>query len=177
MSSTGEPLSISTEDPVYYTELLKEIPSLVDRSLLSDERSCPRIPGIQGVDDTLARRLQTLFDDIASISLCENGNVSATTACLKTDKGTLKTQLYIVFNHQEDEAPSRCRQHLQSIFAMLRQVPYTPPAIKGSPQFIAGELEGYLIDICTAIHAYSFSIFERRVTKRQHQMSKISKVH
>ena len=58
------------------------------------ERSCPRIPGIQDVDDTLARRLQTLLDDLAGISLCEKGNVSATTACLKSDKGTLQTSLY-----------------------------------------------------------------------------------
>jgi hypothetical protein len=61
-------LSIGTGDPVYYTELLKEIPSLVYRRLPSDERSS------QGIDDTLARCLQTLLDDIAGISLCEKGN-------------------------------------------------------------------------------------------------------
>jgi len=36
---SSELLSIGTEDPVYYAELLEEIPSLVDRRLPSDERS------------------------------------------------------------------------------------------------------------------------------------------
>ena len=136
MSNTSEPLSIGTEDPVYYAELLKGIASLVDQRLPFDERSCPRIPGIQRVDDPLARRLQTLLDDIAGISLCRKGNVSATTACLKNDKGTLKTQLYIVFNHQEDASPHRCGQHLRSIFMMLRRVPCKSSVMDDSPNLM-----------------------------------------
>jgi hypothetical protein len=55
----------------------------------------------------LAQRLQMLLDTVADISLCQRGNVSATMACLKDDKGTLETRLYIVFNHKDDEA-ARC---------------------------------------------------------------------
>jgi len=84
--------------PEYYAELLKNIPRLAERRLLSNERSYSDVPGIQGVGDPLARRLQTLLDILANISLCQQRNVSATTACLKGDKGTLETRLYIVFN-------------------------------------------------------------------------------
>ena len=177
MSSTGGPRSIGIEDPVYYTELLKGISSPVDRRLPSNERSCLRIPGIQSVDDTdtLAQRLQTILDDIAVISLTEKGNVSATAARVKNDQGALETQLYIIFNHQKDEAPNHCVQHLTSIFTMLRNVPHKLPtlAMEGSLKLIAGELEEYLIEICRAIHNYSFSIFAHRVNKRQRAMAKI----
>ena len=61
------------------------------------------------------------------------GNVSATMARLREDEGTLETKLYIVFNH-EDEAARRCPLHLQSIFAMLSQVPCKSAAIDGSPK-------------------------------------------
>ena len=128
MSSTSQLVSIGAEDPVFYTEFLRKTPGIANQRLPSDERLCPfsRRPRHSGHQDTLARRLQKLLDDIAAISICKKGNVSATTACLKDDKGTLETQLYIVFNHEEDEAPRRCGQHLQSIFKMLQKVPYQP---------------------------------------------------
>jgi hypothetical protein len=94
-------------------------------------------------------------------------------ACLKDDKGTLETRLYVVFNHEDDEAARRCPQHLQVIFNMLRQVPYKPPAMYGSLKVIANELEDDFIEICRAIHNYSFDIFAHRVTKREHKLSDI----
>lgn len=86
-------------------------------------------------------------------------------ACFKDDKGTLETQLYIIFNH-EDESASRCPQHLEDIFHMLRQVHYIPPAIDGKKIF-TNELKDDFIKICRAIHNYSFDIFAHHVSKRK----------
>ena len=175
MSSASELLLIGTEDPVYYAELLKEIPSHIDRRLPFDERSCSRISEVRGVGDTLSRRLQTILDDIATISLCEKGNVSATAASLKNGSGSLEARLYIVFNHQEDEAPSHCDQHLRSIFMMLREVPCKPSTSDGSQKLIANDLEEYLVEICRVIHNYSFGIFADHVNKRRLEIPGISK--
>jgi hypothetical protein len=168
-----EPISLGAQDPEYYAELFCKISRPADRRLPSDERPCPDVPGIQNVDDPLARRLQTLLDAVADISLCQLKNVSATMACLKDNHGTLETKLYIVFNHEDDEAAGSCSQHLQVIFDMLRQVPYRPPEVDGSPKVIANELQHDFIKLCTAIHNYSFDIFAHRVTKREHKLSEI----
>jgi hypothetical protein len=173
MSEINQPeTSIGPEDPEYYAELLCRTSRPANRRLPFDERPCPDVPGIQDVDDPLARRLQTLLDAVADVSLCERGNVAATMAGLKDDSGTLQTRLYIVFNHEDDDAAARCPQHLEAIFNMLRQVPYEPPA-DGSPKFIANELENDFIEICKVIHDYSFDIFAYRVTKREHKLSDI----
>jgi hypothetical protein len=94
-------------------------------------------------------------------------------ASLKDNAGTLETQLYIVFNHEHDESALRCSQHLQNIFSLLRRVPYRPPEMGGSPGVITNELEDDYIEICKAIHNYSFDIFRHRVTKRKHKLSEI----
>ena len=168
-----DPISIGIEDPEYYAELLSVTPRDANRRLLSNEHPCPDVPGIHGVDSPLAQRLQTLLDVIADISLCRKGNVSATMACIKQDKDDIGTHLYIAFNHENDEAARSCPDHLQSIFGMLHQVPYQPPVTDGSPKVIAKELEGKLIEICRAIHNYSYNIFEYRVNKRKHKFSQI----
>ena len=47
-------------------------------------------------------------------------------ASLIHDGGILKnTRLYIVFNHQNDDCARLCRNHLETIFQMLHQVPHT----------------------------------------------------
>jgi hypothetical protein len=169
MSGIDQPnqIFIGTEDPEYYAELFCKIPRLLNR------RVQPDISGSQGVDGLLSRRLQTLLDAVADISLCQRGNVSATMAYLKDINGSLETRLYIVFNHKNDEAAHRCPQHLQVIFNMLRQVPNKPPATDGSPKVMSNELENEFVDICRAIHNYSFDIFAHRVTKREHKLSDI----
>ena len=157
---------LSPEDPEYYAELFWKIPQLENRRLLSDEPLCPDVLVTRDIDPPLARRLQTLLDAVADISLCERGNVSATMASVKDDKGTLETRSYIVFNHEDDEAARHCRQHMHDVFNMLRQVRYYPPAMDGSPNVIANELEDDFIEICRAIHNYSFDVFAYRVTFR-----------
>jgi plasmid stabilization system protein ParE len=167
---------VSTEDPEYYAELLREAGELENRCLPFDEQfgSCS-VLGIQ--NSPLFRRLQPLLDGLANISLCRQGNASATMASLNVDKRTpdsdLETRLYIIFNHEDDEAAGRCAQHLESVFDMLSQVPYMPPSIKGSRKFIPKELEDNLIIFCRAIHNYSFEIFTHRVTKHEHKLSDI----
>jgi hypothetical protein len=102
---------------------------------------------------------------VADISLRQRGNVSATNACLEDDKGTLETRLYVVFNRDDDEAARRCPQHLQVVFKiMLRQVPYKPLAVDGSPKVVADELENDFIEIRRAVHNCSFDIFAHRAS-------------
>ena len=173
MSEADQLTLIDAEDPEYYAELLCKIPRPANRRLPSDGRSCPDIPGIQNVDIALSQRLQTLLDAVADISVCQRGNVSATMASLKDSTGILDTKLYIVFNREYDESAFGCYEHLQNIFDMLRQVPYRPPAMDGSLKVIANELEDNYIEICKAIHNYSFNIFHYRVTKREHKLSEI----
>lgn len=173
MSRINHPTSISTDDPEYYAELLNLTPINTNRRLPSD-RSCLDVPGIHDMDDPLAKRLQTLLNAVANISLCQKGNVSATMVRLKydSDKGVLATQLYIAFNN-EDEAAHRCGDHLENVFRMLGQVPYESPPMDGSQRVITEELEKDLIKICGAIHSYSFGIFEYRVNKHKEMFSKI----
>jgi hypothetical protein len=56
---------------------------------------------------------------------------------------------------------------------MLHQVPYQPSASDSSPKVIAKELEDKLVEICRAIHNYSYDIFEYRVNKRKLKLSEI----
>jgi hypothetical protein len=62
-------ISIDAEDPKYHADLLSKIPRIANRRLQSDEQSCPDVPGIENVDIALTRRLQTLLDAVADISL------------------------------------------------------------------------------------------------------------
>jgi hypothetical protein len=177
MSGIDDRISIGIEDPGYYAELLSVTSRSVtsrdaNRRLLSND-PCPDIPSIHDLDAPLAQRLQTLLDVVADISLCQKGNVSATMASIAPDKDALETQIYIAFNHKDDEAAHSCPNHLQSIFEMLHQIPYQPAAIDGSPMVIAEELEDKLVEICAAIHNYSYDIFKHRVNKREHKFSQI----
>ena len=92
---------------------------------------------------------------------------------LKDNAGTQETQLYIAFDHENDESALGYLQHLQNIFNMLHQVPYKQPATEGSPNVIADELESNHIDIYQVIHNYSFDVFHYRVTKGKHHLSEI----
>jgi len=175
MSGIDEPISIGTEDPEYYAELLVKTSRPTNWRLPSDELSGSRFR-IQDVDDPHTQRLQRFLDAVADISLCQQGNVSATMARLWDDRGTLDTRLYIVFNHENDEAARRCPQHLMSIFDMLRQIPYTRPA-NGRPNMITRESEDDLIKICSVIHNYSFDIFAHRVNKHKDKLSDSSINH
>ena len=173
MSTTNQPISIGTEDPEYYTELLMKTSRLANQHLPSDEQSCPSLPIIQNINGPPTQHLQTLLDVVADISLCQQRNKSATMASLKNAKGTLEIQLYVAFNHENDEAASSCHQHLESIFGMLQKVPYRPSSMDGSSKDIALEFEDKSIEICRAIHNHSFEIFAHRVTKHRNKLSNI----
>ena len=173
MSGFDELISIGIDDPEYYAELLRVTIRDANRRLLSDERPCPDISGVHGVDPQLAQRLKTLLDVVADISLCQRGNVSATMACIKSGEDAVETQLYIAFNHENDEAAGSCPEHLQSIFRMLHNVPYQSPVQDGSSKVIGKELGGKLVEICVAIHNYSYDVFKYRVNKRKHKLSEV----
>ena len=173
MSGIDELISIGIEDPEYYAELLSVITRDANRCLLSNEHSCSDIPSIQGVDLPLAQRLKTLLDVVADISLCRRGNVSATMACIKPYNDTVEIQIYIAFNHENDEAAVSCTEHLQSIFEMLHQVRYRPSTTNDSSRVIGKELEDELVEICGAILNYSYDIFKYHVNKRKDKLSQI----
>jgi len=145
-----------------------------DRRQQANQQSCGNIPGIQNVHDKLSKRLRTLLDAIADISTCEHGNVSATMASVIRDGDVLKTQLCIVFNHQNDDAAIICGNHLETIFRMLRKVPYPPTqADRGSPKIMPDSLEEDFIEICAVIHNYSFNIFKSHVNNRKKNLWEI----
>src|SRR5258708_25753400 len=162
MSEINQPITIGTADPGYYTELLRKTTRLANPHLPSDEQPCPNVPSIQHVDDPLTQR-QTLLNTVADISLCQRRNISATMACLKDSGGTLKTRLYVVFNHQHDEAARSCSPHLEFIFGMLHQIPCEPPAMDGTPKEIPTKVVENFVEIIRAIHNYSFESFAHRV--------------
>ncbi|KAF8324716.1 uncharacterized protein EI90DRAFT_2242868 [Cantharellus anzutake] len=156
MSRIDQPILVGAEDPEYYAELLFKIWRNNPNRRLSDETLCSDISGVRGIDKNLSGRLRTLLDVVAAISLPTRGNVSATMACVKDHQGTLETQVYIAFNHEDDDAASSCPDHLRSIFDMLSQIPYKPLGTDGSPNDISKELDGSLTRVCRAIHNYSF---------------------
>jgi hypothetical protein len=160
------------DHPEYYAELLQRLSRHADRRQQTNQQSYGNIPGIQNVDDELSKRLQTLLDVIADISIYEHGNVSATMASVIRDDDVLKTHLYIIFNRQNDDAATTCKKHLETIFRMLRKVPYTPTG-RGPPKVMSNTLKEDFIKICAAIHDYSFNIFKSRVYKRKEHLRKI----
>jgi hypothetical protein len=160
-------------DPEYYAELLQKSSRPADWQQRTNQQCYGNIPGIQNVDDELSKRkrLPTLLDVIAEISITKRGNVSATMASVIRDGDVLKTQLYIVFNHENDDA-AICRNHLETIFRMLRSVPYTPTD-RGSPKIMPNTLKEYFIEICAVVHNYSFNIFKSRVNKHKKNLWEI----
>jgi hypothetical protein len=125
------------------------------------------------------------FSQHLQTSRCsQRENVSATMASLtvnEADKDTLKSvlemRLYIIFNHEDDEAAGSCAQHLQFIFDMLCQVPYKLPSMEGSRKVISKELKDNLIQICRAIHNHSFEILCVSRYQAQAQSFGHSEVH
>lgn len=166
----SDTIFVNTEDPEYYAELLSKIRRVANRRI---ESSSPGVPGIQGFDGPLGRRLQIFLDAVADISLCQRGNVSATMASIMDHHNKSKIQLYIVFNHENDEAAGRCSEHLQAVFDMLRQVPCKESSTSESSKIISNDLENYLLGICRVIHNHSFDIFVHRVLKRSSKVSEI----
>jgi hypothetical protein len=74
MSGIDQPISMGTEDPEYYAELLRKTPRHANWCPPSDEQSCPDIPSIQDVNhDPFAWRIlvQTLLNAVADVSLCQ----------------------------------------------------------------------------------------------------------
>jgi len=65
-----------------------------------------------------------------------------------------------------------CGNHLDTIFRMLRKVPYMPTH-RGSPKVMSNTLKEDFIKICTVIHDYSFNIFQSRVNKRKKNLLEI----
>ena len=157
------------DHPEYYAELLQKSSRPDNRRPETNQQSCVNIPGIQNVHDELSKRLPTLLNVIADISIRERGNVSATMASIIRDGDVLKTQLYIVFNHENDDAAIKCKDHLETIFRMLCKVRH-PPTNRGSPKIIPSTLMEDFIKICAVIHNYSFNIFKSRVNKRKNKL-------
>ena len=161
MPGINQPITVGTADPEFYAELLRKTTRLANT----------RLPSIDG---PLTLR-QILLNAVADISLCQRGNVSATMACLKDNGGTLETQLYVVFNHQDDEAARSCPPHLESIFGMLHQIPCETTAMDDSSEDVPTEVVENFVKIVRAIHNFSFENFAHRVTKHEPKLLYIRK--
>jgi hypothetical protein len=166
MFGINQPITFGTEHPEYYAELLRKSARPADRHVPSGTQPCSILPGLQSVDGPLSKRIQTLLDVIADISLCRQGNVAASMVCLKGNKSGLETRLYIGFNHQRDDAARSCPSHLDSVIEVLRRVPYEPHEMGGSQKVITPKFRQNQVEICTVIHNHSFDIFAYRVNKR-----------
>ena len=177
MFGIKEPNFVSTEEPQNITESFS-------KTLCTPKSAAYCLMKTSPGPTSSSPNAYRLLDAVSEISLCQRENVSATMASLtvnEADKDTLKsvleTGLYIIFNHEDDEAAGSCAQHLQFIFDMLCQVPYKLPSMEGSRKVISKELKNNLIEICRAIHNHSFEIFAYRVTKRKHNSFGHSEVH
>jgi hypothetical protein len=89
---------IDPTHPVYYGELLWLFTSGQDvprRILQSQPASDPNVPSPRSnLDPDLVKRLQTLLDVLASISVREKKNIAATSAQLTQAGDTLATHLF-----------------------------------------------------------------------------------
>lgn len=175
MSRINHPISIGTDNPEYYTELLNLTSCQscdTNQHPLSNQSSLD-VYGIH--HDLVTKRLQTLLNAVANISLSQKGNISATMARLRHDNGAIDIKLYIAFNKVGNESAYLCEKHLETIFQMLCKVPYASPPIDGSPSVTQTKMKHDYIEICQAIHNYSFNMFEYRINKHKGMVSKFQK--
>jgi hypothetical protein len=121
---------IDPTHPVYYGELLwlfgltsgLDMPRRIHQP--APRPNLPFPPS--DLDPGFVKRLQTLLDVLADISVWEKKNVAATSAQLTQAGATLATHLYVVFNSSDEDSRQSCRTHLWGIFETLRGVKYCP---------------------------------------------------
>jgi len=119
---------IDPTHPVFYGELLwlftgftsgLDVPRRIHQPA-----PCPNLPFSSDLDPGFVKRLQTLLDVLADISVWEKKNLAATSAQLTQAGATLATHLYVVFNSSDEDSRQSCRTHLWGIFESLRGVKY-----------------------------------------------------
>ncbi|KAI0287896.1 hypothetical protein BC826DRAFT_1041480 [Russula brevipes] len=155
---------IDPTHPVFYGELLW---------LFTSGRDVPRhriqpTPSLPFPD--FVKRLQTLLDVLASISVWEKKNVAATSAQLTQAGDTLATHLYVVFNSSNEHSRQSCRSHFLGVFKSLRGVEHYPSPADGSPKIIDKRFNDDIAKISSRLHTFSWEVFKHRVIKHRENL-------
>lgn len=166
--------NIDPTHPVYYGELLWLFTSGRDVTRRMQPAPCPNLPfRPSDLDPGLVKRLQTLLNVLADISVWEKRNVAATSAQLTQAGATLATHLYIIFNSSDEGSRRSCRAHLWGIFESLRGVNYYPSPADGSPKLIDERFHDDIAKISSSLHTFAWDVFKPRVTKHGRKLESI----
>ncbi|KAI0302493.1 hypothetical protein BC826DRAFT_1172733 [Russula brevipes] len=125
-------------------------------------------------DPDFAKRLQTLLDVLASISVWEKKNVAATSVQLTQAGDTLATHLYVVFNSSNEHSRQSCRSHLWDVFESLRGVEHCPSPADGSPKIMDKRFIDDIAKISSSLHTFSWEVFKHRVIKHREKLESIT---
>ncbi|KAI0289385.1 hypothetical protein BC826DRAFT_1032404 [Russula brevipes] len=153
-------MDVDPTHPVFYGELLWLFTSgrNVPRRQIQPA-PCPNLPfPPSDRDPDFVKRLQTLLDVLASISVWEKKNVAATSAQLTQAGDTLTTHLYVVFNSSNEHSRQSCRSHLWDIFESLRDKRFNDDIAK----------------ISSSLHTFSWEVFKHRVIKHREKLESIT---
>jgi hypothetical protein len=167
---------IDPTHPVYYGELLWLFTSGRDVPRRQIQPApCPNLPFPQlDRDPDFTKRLQTLLDVLASISVQEKKNVAATSAQLTQAGDRLATHIYVVFNSSDEHSRQSCRSHLWGVFESLRGVENYPSPADGSPKIIDRRFNGDIAKISSNLHTFSWEVFKSRVFKHREKLESIT---
>ncbi|KAI0294158.1 hypothetical protein BC826DRAFT_1012660 [Russula brevipes] len=157
---------IDPTHPVYYGELLWLVTSGRDVPRRIQPAPCPNLPFPKSDrDPDFVKRLQTLLDVLASISVWEKKNLAATSAQLTQAGDTLATHLYVVFNSSDEHSRQSCRTHLWG---------YYPSPADGSPKVIDERFDDDIAKISSSLHTFSWEVFKSRVIKHREKLESIT---
>jgi hypothetical protein len=167
---------IDPTHPVYYGELLWLFTSGRDVPRRQIQPApCPNLPFPPlDRDPDFTKRLQTLLDVLASISVWQKKNIAATSAQLTQAGDTLATHIYVVFNSSDERSRQNCRSHLWGVFESLRGVEHYPSPADGSPKIIDERFNDDIAKISSNLHTFSWEVFKSRVFKHREKLENIT---
>jgi hypothetical protein len=167
---------IGPTHPVYYGELLWLFTGITWLDVprrIHQPAPCSNLPFPSDLDSGFVKRLQTLLDVLADISVWEKKNLAATSAQLTQAGATLATHLYVVFNSSDEDSRQSCRTHLWGTFESLRVVKYYPSPDDGSPELIDERFHGDIAEISSSLHTFAWEVFKPRVIKHRKKLESI----
>jgi hypothetical protein len=168
-------MDVDPTHPVYYGELLWLFTSGQDTPRRIQPAPCPNLPFPRSDrDPDFVKRLQTLLDVLASISVWEKKNVAATSAQFTQAGDTLATHLYVVFNSSNKHSRQSCRSHLWGVFESLRGVEHYPSPADGSSKVIDKRFNDDIAKISSSLHTFSWEVFKHRVIKHREKLESIT---
>ncbi|KAK7462827.1 hypothetical protein VKT23_007404 [Stygiomarasmius scandens] len=167
--SEREPSLLTLSDPEFYSEFLYYLHRDAERRWTHTEGSTlePNMTlPIRSLDEAVLKRLYSVLDIFALISVSEPGNVAAVTASITQDhNGTLSTIIYIVFSRELSPTDAeRVVSHFGDIFSILRDI--SIPGSEESSKVLRPESQDAFGRLLTSLYNFSWEQFARRVRKR-----------